>query len=611
MKWIRTYFELVKSFYSGSLRYLKYQIITKAIYALAVMPLFWLLVHKLIALSGREIVNSSGLKDFLLTKSGMGFMLLGAILVILSLLIELCGYISISASVMHGREESSYWELFKYNLRQLPKMLGFGLILMFIYFAVFIPLSETFLTLSIFEFVSIPKFVFSVIEASTAKLLAYFIAILAASFFAFKWCFSFHFVLLGQMKLGQAMKASSRLIKRNFKYFLQLFFIVSALAFISLAVIALAWLLPITYLVSVMNLESYMNKTVVMGILLTQEIGLTILGLLYFPFEIHHLTWTFYKLVDKDPTFSEHPWACPEIPVKSKRNVMDRLLSSKRVVFLGLSLVIICGAGLLGLVFNKIAPEKAIQVMSHRAGGFSAPENSISGIRYAIATGADWIEIDVQRTKDGKYVLFHDDDLYRTAGQNLKLQQLTYEALRAYPIGREIGLKDSKEQIPLLSDALDLCKGKIKVNIELKGSSADSKMVRDVVSMVRGKMMTREVMLTSLDYEVIRHVEKDYPSFETGFIYYFLMGDPGRIQADQLILEEGLATDSNISKIHSVGKKVIVWTVNEEPDMIAYTKTDVDAVITDRPEKMIEVIEDNLNYTDHELILNMLWDIDF
>lgn len=611
MKWIRTYFELVGSFYSGSLRYLKYQVITKALYALAVMPLFWLLVHKLIAMSGREMVNSSGLKDFLLTKSGMGFLFLGLILVILSLLIEICGYISIAASVMHGREESSYWELFKYNLRQLPKMLGFGLILMFIYFAIFIPLSDMGVTLSIFDSVTIPKFVFSVIEASATKLLAYFVATLAASFFAVKWCFSFHFVLLGQMKLGKAMKASSKLIGRNLKYFLQLFFIISVLAFISLALIALIWLLPITLLVSALNLESYMDKSVVMGILLTQEIGLTVIGLLYFPFEVHHLTWAFYKLVDQDPIFSENQWDCPEIPVKSKLSVMDRMLSSKRMAFLGLSLVIVSGAGLLGLVFDKITPEKEIEIMSHRAGGFAAPENSISGVRYAIATGADWIEIDVQRTKDGKYVLFHDDDLFRTAGQHVKLQSLSYEELKKYHIGREIGLKDSKEEIPLLADVLELCKGKIKVNIELKGSSADSKMVRDVVAMVRGKMMVKEAMLTSLDYEVIKLIEKDYPSFETGFIYYFLMGDPGRIKADQLILEEGLATEANISKIHSVGKKVIVWTVNEEPDMIAYAQTEIDAVITDRPEKMREVLEQNLNYTDHELILNALWDVGF
>lgn len=611
MKWMRIYFELISGFYKGSLRYLKYQILTSLLYALAIMPLFWLVTHQLIALSGRQVVNGSSLKAFLMTGSGMAFLGIGFILVLLSLLIELCGYIVIAAAILYGRDESSYWALFKYNLKQLPKMLGFSLILMLIYFAVFIPLSDFGATLSVFDFVRLPKFVYSVIEASTLKLLAYTLVTAIAALFAFRWCFSFHFVLLGNMKLRQAMKASGRLIARNLKYFLQLFFIVSGMAFVSMVLVALAWLLPITYLVSGLNLETFMNKSVVMGLLLTQEIGLSVLALLYFPFEIHHLTWAFYKLVDRDEVFKTFDWQCPEVPVKKKPNWFDRCLSSKRFMLFGLAGVIIGGAAVLGLLFDRMADEQMAEVMSHRAGGFAAPENSLSGIGYAIATGADWIEIDVQRTKDGKYVLYHDDDLKRTAGSPLRLQDLTYEELLKHPIGREIKWVDSKETIPLLEDALDACKGKIKVNIELKGSTADDKMVRDVVAMVRGKMMVRQVMLTSLDYEVIKRIEKDYPSFETGFIYYFLMGDPGLIQADSLILEEGLASEANISKIHSVGKKAIVWTINDEADMVRFVQSEIDAIITDRPEMLKSVMEAHLKDTDQELILNALWDIEF
>lgn len=610
MKWIKTYFELIGGFYSGSLRYIKYQMITKTLYALVVMPLFWLVVHGLIAMSGRALVSSSGLKDFLLTKSGLVFVLIGLILVILSLLVEVCGFINIAALVMHGREESSYWELFKFSLKQLPKLLGFSLILMLIYFAVFIPLSDIGLSLSIFDFIVLPKFVYSVIEASTAKLLAYFAATLLASFFAVKWVFSFHFVLLGNMKLSKAMKASSQLIARNFKYFLQLVLIISVMMAVSMALLALLWLLPITLLVSSMNLENYLDKSVVMGVLLTQEMGLTLLGLLYFPFEVYHLTWVFYKLVDRDPVFNLNQWDCPDIPIKAKPTTLDRWLNSKRFVGIAIVFVIVIGAGFLGVVFDRMTPNQEIQVMSHRAGGFSAPENSISGVRYAIASEADWIEIDVQRTKDGKYILFHDDDLIRTAGVKQRLDQLTYEEIEQYTIGREIGLKDTTEKIPLLSDVLDLCKGKIRVNIELKGKSADQKMVKDVIGMLRSKRMTREVMLTSLDYDLIALIEKDYPNFETGFIYFFMMGDPSRIKADVLILEEGAATSSMISKIHSVGKKAIVWTINDEAAMIHYAESEVDGIITDRPEMLNTVLKEHSNYTDHELILNTLWQIE-
>lgn len=89
------------------------------------------------------------------------------------------------------------------------------------------------------------------------------------------------------------------------------------------------------------------------------------------------------------------------------------------------------------------------------------PENSISAFKKAISKGY-LIETDVRLSKDGKIVLFHDDDLLRVCGVNGKVCEFTYEELQSFH------LQDSEEKIPLLSDLLDLAGETTGLLIELK-----------------------------------------------------------------------------------------------------------------------------------------------
>lgn len=95
-----------------------------------------------------------------------------------------------------------------------------------------------------------------------------------------------------------------------------------------------------------------------------------------------------------------------------------------------------------------------------------APENSIEAFRRAVDSGFG-IELDVQRTKDGKIVVFHDYNLLRVCGADRFIYQHTYEELTQYT------LYDSKERIPLFEDVLKLIGGKVPLLIELKIRGTD------------------------------------------------------------------------------------------------------------------------------------------
>lgn len=90
-----------------------------------------------------------------------------------------------------------------------------------------------------------------------------------------------------------------------------------------------------------------------------------------------------------------------------------------------------------------------------------APENTAAAFKKAIRGGFG-IEMDVQMTADGRLVVFHDWDMKRMAGVNLRITSHTYEELKVHPLGV------SDERIPLFSDVLKLVNGAVPLVIEIK-----------------------------------------------------------------------------------------------------------------------------------------------
>ncbi len=78
------------------------------------------------------------------------------------------------------------------------------------------------------------------------------------------------------------------------------------------------------------------------------------------------------------------------------------------------------------------------RILAHRGALANAPENTLAAFRLALSNGADGLECDVRRTRDGEFVLFHDDDLSRAAGMSGSIEESDWKGLRGLRIfGRE------------------------------------------------------------------------------------------------------------------------------------------------------------------------------
>ncbi|MDR2628181.1 MAG: family 20 glycosylhydrolase [Dysgonamonadaceae bacterium] len=122
------------------------------------------------------------------------------------------------------------------------------------------------------------------------------------------------------------------------------------------------------------------------------------------------------------------------------------------------------------LLLEKLHSEDRnyVFVISHRADWRNAPENSLPAIERAIKMGVDMVELDIQQTKDGQFILMHDTKLDRTSNGKGKIADYTLEEISKYRLKSGHGVA-TEEKIPTLEEALLLCKDRVLVNIDKGG----------------------------------------------------------------------------------------------------------------------------------------------
>lgn len=257
-----------------------------------------------------------------------------------------------------------------------------------------------------------------------------------------------------------------------------------------------------------------------------------------------------------------------------------RLALRALAVVTGLAVVAAAGSWLL---LSRMDLHPRVQVTAHRGASLVAPENSMAAFRAAIAAGADYIELDVQRTADGRIAVLHDADFMRMAGDPRRVGAVAASDLSAIDIGSRAGRGFSGERVPLLEDVIALVRGHAKLNVELKYNVRDPELAPAVIALLRRERFLGDAVITSLDYAALKQVEAIAPEAVTGHIVTAAIGDVLRTEADFLSLNAAQATVRLVRRAHRAGKGVHVWTVNSRDAMIELAARGVDNIITDDP----------------------------
>lgn len=234
---------------------------------------------------------------------------------------------------------------------------------------------------------------------------------------------------------------------------------------------------------------------------------------------------------------------------------------------------------------------EGIQITSHRGNSSVAPENTLPALESAIAEMADYAEIDVQETKDGVLVLIHDKSLFRTTGNTSYVYNLNYEEIRQLDAGFWFGQEFTGTYIPTLREALELCKGKIKLNIEVKIHGHEKNLYEQLISLIEEYDFEQQCVITSTSYNALKKVKELNKNLKTGYILSVAYGDfYNREGIDFLSMKSTFITEHVVENAHTLGKEVHAWTVNTKAELERVRELGVDSIITDYPVLAREVI---------------------
>jgi len=271
----------------------------------------------------------------------------------------------------------------------------------------------------------------------------------------------------------------------------------------------------------------------------------------------------------------------------------------------GLVISALIANGLLG----QVPMEDRTEIMAHRGASATAPENTIAAIRAAIAAGSHWVEIDVQETADGEIVVIHDSDLKKIAGQSIKIAESTLAELQQFDIGSWFDPGFSDQRIPTLQQVLELCNGRIGVNIELKYYGGERRLEKSVAEIVEAAGMQDQVLVMSLSYSGIQRMRELRPGWTLGLLSSVAMGNPLELDIDFLALNARSASARRIRNTQDRGKQLMVWTVNDAPGMSSMISHGVDVIITDEPALALSVLKQRADLEPAQRVLMYLADV--
>lgn len=250
-------------------------------------------------------------------------------------------------------------------------------------------------------------------------------------------------------------------------------------------------------------------------------------------------------------------------------------------------------------------------LVAHRGGSALAPENTLAAFDNALALGADALEVDVRRTRDGVVVVFHDDDTTRLAGVPGTIEARTLAEVRALDPaatftpdrGATFPFRGRGLAVPTLAEVLARYPG-ARLNIDAKPD--DGPLAEALADVLRAADALDRVCVGSFhdaqaerlavllpgcarylpEHAATCHVmaAKVRASGEGCPEGYDLASLPHKM-GDLVVVDEPV-----VRYFHARGIPVHVWTVDDEDEMRELVRIGVDGIVTDRPDLLARVL---------------------
>ncbi|MBQ8231336.1 MAG: hypothetical protein IJZ34_05360 [Lachnospiraceae bacterium] len=225
---------------------------------------------------------------------------------------------------------------------------------------------------------------------------------------------------------------------------------------------------------------------------------------------------------------------------------------------------------------------------AHRGASEYAPENTLSSFYLGLLQGANGIETDVQRTKDGVLVLFHDNTLDRVTDSTGRVQDYTLAELKKVKV---IGNspRGFYDRIPTFREFLEaFSEYDIQFAIELKAAGVE----QDVVEMIHEFGVENKTTVTSFQFEYIKKVKEIDANMRIG---YLVKGDGcdhieelKAIGGEEMAPKAGDMSEESVAALRDAGLGVRAWGLANQELMRKMCELKVDGMTVNFPDKLYE-----------------------
>ncbi|EGL81656.1 glycerophosphoryl diester phosphodiesterase [Caldalkalibacillus thermarum TA2.A1] len=239
-------------------------------------------------------------------------------------------------------------------------------------------------------------------------------------------------------------------------------------------------------------------------------------------------------------------------------------------------------------------------VIAHRGSSQLAPENTLPAIKQALRDRIEAIEIDVQMTKDGQVIVFHDEWLGRTTNGNGFVYDTLYAEIRRLDAGKWFHPRFTGTHVPLLAEVLKLLKDHpVTLNIELKNNLIDYPgLEKSVIDLVHRYKMENKVILSSFRVDSLQTCLSLAPHIRRGLLCWGTL-DPffsnhawRELQLYSIHPHVALLGD-NLRLLQQEGYYIFPYVIERKSQLTLCQDFNVDGVFTNCPRRIKKLLRQN------------------
>jgi glycerophosphoryl diester phosphodiesterase len=231
--------------------------------------------------------------------------------------------------------------------------------------------------------------------------------------------------------------------------------------------------------------------------------------------------------------------------------------------------------------------------IAHRGASGHCPENTRASFLRAIELGADMVELDCQRTRDGAVVVIHDETLDRTTTGKGRVRDRTLKEIKALDAGSWFGPEFAGEEVLTLEEAVDLLRGQVELNLEIKGEDAPGRLEIQCVGIVRSLRFFDQTVFSSFTparMRLVRDLGEDARIgilVDRGGSWNDGLALAAELGAEAIHPERTLVRAATVSEAHGLSLEVRTWPVNRPNDIVSLAALGVDGIFSDYPERLL------------------------